>query len=374
VAAGGGGTIAVAGYTLGSLARPNQGDFDAWVAKLKADGTFSWKRQLGSAAYDVSSGVALDGSGNTVIGGWTLGSLARPNQGEFDAWAAKYDPEGHLVWKRQFGTSLSDGVGAEATDGSNNVILAGSTNGALRGPNRGDYDAWVAKLDPDGHVLWLRQLGTAKYDVAEGAATDGDGNIVIAGWTAGALGGPNQGGLYDAWVAKYDAAGHLKWKRQLGTPETDVAEGVAADGNGNVVVAGHTQGSLAGPNQGDEDAWVAMYDAGGRLLWKRQLGTAGEDQARTVAADNGGGALIAGHTASSLGGHNQGALDAWVAKFDANGHLQWKRQLGTVLDDAAQGVTADASGDVVIAGETAGDLCGAPRGGGDAFIAKYRAD
>lgn len=46
---------------------------------------------------------------------------------------------------------------------------------------------------------------------------------------------------------------------------------------------------------------------------------------------------FAGYTHGSLREPNQGEFDAWVAKFDAHGRLQWKRQLETVFDDAAQG-------------------------------------
>jgi hypothetical protein len=60
--------------------------------------------------------------------------------------------------------------------------------------------------------LWVRQLGTKDYDVASGVATDAAGNVYLTGNTEGSLGGPNRGEA-DAWVAKYDAAGHALWVR-----------------------------------------------------------------------------------------------------------------------------------------------------------------
>jgi hypothetical protein len=60
-------------------------------------------------------------------------------------------------------------------------------------------------------------------------------------------------------VAKYDATGHARWKRQLGTADNDAAFGVATDGDGNVYLTGGTSGSLGGPNRGSFDAWVAKY-------------------------------------------------------------------------------------------------------------------
>jgi hypothetical protein len=51
---------------------------------------------------------------------------------------------GVLRWKRQLGTSRSDGANGVAADGDN-VYIGGSTFGSLGGPNRGNDDAWVAK-------------------------------------------------------------------------------------------------------------------------------------------------------------------------------------------------------------------------------------
>ena len=65
-----------------------------------------------------------------------------------------------------------------------------------------------------GRVLWKRQFGTETWDEASGVATDAAGNVYLAGTTDGSLGGVNGGGA-DAWVAKYDTAGHVLWKRQF---------------------------------------------------------------------------------------------------------------------------------------------------------------
>jgi Beta-propeller repeat len=167
------------------------------------------------------------------------------------------------LWVRQLGTAVFDGALGVATDVAGNVYLTGDTHGSLGGANRGPSDAWVAKYDAAGNQLWVRQLGTASYDAASGVATDGDGNVYLTGRTYGSLGGANRGGS-DAWVAKYDAAGHQLWVRQLGTADytddgIDDAFGVATDGEGNLYLTGWTLGSLGGANRGGSDAWVAKY-------------------------------------------------------------------------------------------------------------------
>jgi hypothetical protein len=145
-------------------------------------------------------------------------------------------------------------------------------------------------------------------------ATDDKGDVYIAGETPGSFGGANQGGG-DTWIAKYSEAGILLWNRQLGTPADDRAAGVATDDKGGIYMAGYTAGSLGGPNEGGYDAWIAKYSASGALLWKRQFGTLRYDDAAGVAADKKGGLYVAGSTFGSLGGPNKGGYDAFVAKY-----------------------------------------------------------
>src|SRR5439155_701956 len=133
--------------------------------------------------------------------------------------------------------------------------VAGTTDSGLGGASAGDYDAFVAKYDPAGNALWIRQFGTSGDDGPCGVAVDAAGNVYVAGFTSGNLGGASAGD-YDAFVAKYDAAGSAFWTRQFGTSDYDDAHGVAVDAAGNVYVAGSTSGSLGGASAGYDDAFV----------------------------------------------------------------------------------------------------------------------
>ena len=154
---------------------------------------------------------------------------------------------------------MEDDLGrAVAADVDGNVVVSGYTSGSLGGPNRGSNDAFVAKYSAAGDRLWRRQPGTTEPEWSTGVATDADGNVVITGFTYGSLGGANQG-LNDAFIVKYSAAGDRLWKRQLGTAEYDWSNGVATDGEGNIVIGGWTNGALGGRNRGDDDAFVAKF-------------------------------------------------------------------------------------------------------------------
>jgi hypothetical protein len=329
----------------------------------------AWTRQLGTVGSDQSRGVSADSLGNVFISGQTTGSLSGSNAGLEDSFVSKYDAAGNLLWTQQFGTSNSDIAYGVVADGVGNAYVTGFTYGSLGGPSTGGADAYVRKYDTSGNLLWTRQLGTSSVDSSVGVSADGLGNVYISGNTEGSLGGPNAGGR-DAFVTKYDAAGVLKWTRQLGTSADDLSFGVSADHLGNVFISGYTDGSLGGPKAGGADAFVSKYDSAGALVWSRQLGTSNYDVSYGASADNLGNVYITGYTAGSLDRPNAGVDDAFLSKYDGGGNLLWTRQLGTTILDDSNGVAADSHGNVYISGYNAGSL------GPDAafsypFISKY---
>jgi hypothetical protein len=277
-----------------------------------------------------------------------------------------------LDWARQHGTNEFDMSRGVSADSLGNVYVSGETNGTLGGASAGDKDAFLAKYDAAGTLQWTEQLGTAGIDASWGVSADSLGNVYISGETNGNLGGPSAGDK-DAFLAKYDATGALQWTEQLGTAGHDTSWGVSADSLGNIYLTGYTLGSLGGPNAGKSDAFLAKYDAAGTLQWTESLGTAGIDAGYHVSANSLGDVYISGWTYGSLGGPRAGKSDAFLAKFNAAGALQWTEQLGTGDYDVSSGVSADAFGNVYISGWTTGSLGGPNAGKSDAFLAKYDA-
>ncbi len=89
----------------------------------------------------------------------------------------------------------------------------------------------------------------------------------MGGWTGGELGGPYVGVSGDAWLARFNFAGSLLWTQQFGTAESDATRAVAPDGSGGAFVGGVTLGSLGGPSTGDSDIWLARHDGDGTMLY-----------------------------------------------------------------------------------------------------------
>ncbi len=370
IAVDGSGNAYVTGWTNGALGGPNAGGSDYYLAKYDQSGTRLWLRQAGTSAADIAISLAVDGSGNAFVTGFTEGNLGGPNSGLSDAFLAKYDPSGTLLWTRQTGTAAEDWSTGIGLDQAGNAYLTGYTGGSLGGPNAGLDDAFLAKYDAEGNQVWIRQLGTSAAEDGNSVAVDTAGSAYLIGWTSGGLAGPNAG-LVDAFMARYDSSGTLLWTRQIGTTGKDYGYSVALDNAGNPYFSGYTDGSLFGTTNGNIDVFLAKYDATGTALWTRQIGTAAPDFGYGLATDSAGNPYICGATQGSLGGATAGGLDAFLAKYSTSGNQLWARHMGTPEAEQWNGIAVDASGGVFVTGNTGGSLAGAKAGKNDIFLAKY---
>jgi hypothetical protein len=329
-----------------------------------------WARQLGTVDYDYAEGLAADGRGGVYVAGGTWADLFGDHFGGWgDAFVARFGPNGDLIWGHQFGTDGWEEVTAAASDSAGGVFLAGGSEGTIGDHSYGEVDAYLARMDGDGAMLWIGQFGTSSTDHSSGVAPDGSGGALVCGVTFGALGGPNAGSQ-DGFVARFDAAGTRLWAEQFGSDQWDYATAVAGDGAGGAFVAGITPGSLGGPNAGKEDALLARIDASGAALWFAQLGSTELDWALAVACDDAGGAYIAGLTMGDLGGLYLGGSDAFLARFDGDGKAMWVRKLGVAQGSAAYALTPDGAGGVLMGG-AAGNMGGPYEGSGDGFVVRY---
>ncbi|MDO8532671.1 MAG: SBBP repeat-containing protein [Dehalococcoidia bacterium] len=164
-------------------------------------------------------------------------------------------------------------------------------------------------------VTWTSQFGTNQSDLAQGLAVDGTGNVFVVGFTEGTFFGQTSAGQFDAFVRKYDPAGAAVWTRQLGSSDVDFAQAVTVDAVGGVYVLGYTLGILPGQTrQGDADGFIREYDTDGFLVMTSQFGMVSADGAIGVAAPAGGTiAYVAGYTSGILPGQTPaGSTDAFV--------------------------------------------------------------
>lgn len=338
-----------------------------------------WVRQFGSNSGEFADSVSVDSNGNIYVVGRTFGDMnGYVNAGSEDSYIVKYSSNGIHLWTRQFGTGQQDSSydSAVASDGS--IYLVGMTEGDLGGSGKiGNFDAFVTKYSLEGVAQWTHQFGTESYDSAKSVAVDYDGNIYVAGFTQGNLDTNINKGSYDVFLVKYNSDGIGLWLLQFGTSYSDIVMDMAVDSSGSIYVVGMTEGDLDGNgNLGNNDAFVAKYSQDGIMLWIKQFGTTTHDWAHGVTIDSNGNVYVVGHTGDDLAGNgNIGKDDAFLLKYDSEGSKQWTRQFGTTSNEYAKSVAIDTRDNVFVVGFTGGDLDGYDAlGEYDPFIVKYTID
>jgi hypothetical protein len=125
---------------------------------------------LGGSGGDFGSGVAVDGSGNAYVVGFTEsldfpitpGAFQTTLDGSNDIFVTKFNPAGSaLVYSTYLGGSeVNDGLGI-AVDNAGDAYVTGltyssdfpTTPGAFQTTYAGDQDGFITKLSPSGSAL-----------------------------------------------------------------------------------------------------------------------------------------------------------------------------------------------------------------------------
>ena len=330
-----------------------------------------------------------------------------------------------VVYAGYIGGDGIDGGTDVAVDSEGNAYVTGFTTSShtsfpvAAGPDttfNADQDAFVAKVNAAGTALiYAGYIGGSQAETGNGIAVDADGNAYVTGSTASTAAsfpvvmGPDltyNGGEADAFVAKVDATGtSLIYAGYIGGSESDTANGIDVDAEGNAYVAGHTSSPadsfpvLTGPDltyNGEGDAFVSKVNpAGTALVYSGYIGGAGFEIGRAIALDSDGNAYVAGDTGSNeetfspTAGpdltFNGGGQDAFIAKVESSGAaLEYAGYIGGAGLDYGRGVAVDSAGRAYITGDTNSGEDSFPvavgpdltfnGGGRDAFIASVTPD
>ena len=282
--------IYVAGYTDKKFhGNNNSGRFDIFLVKYNSSGARQWTKQLGTSNNEYASAVATDSSDNIYVTGMTWGGLDGSTKPSYcksktntvkafkectDTFLVKYNSSGTKQWVKQLeGSSKSfDNSQGLAVDSSDNIYVAGFTNGGLDGnTSSGKHDILLVKYNSGGSKQWLQQFGSSKNDFGLGVNVDSKGNIYLTGYTEGGLDGKTNSGERDIFLVKYNSSGTKQWTQQLGTPTFEEANGVAVDSSDNIYVTGWTRGKLDTYSGGD-DTILVKYNSSGTKQWTRQFG------------------------------------------------------------------------------------------------------
>jgi hypothetical protein len=242
--------------------------------------------------------------------------------------------------------------------------------------------------------LWSQRFGGAGLDEGNSVVVDGSGNIFVTGRFAGTinLGGSDllSAGNDDIFLAKYNSSGVHQWSQRFGSVLADFGASVAVDGAGSVYMTGYFRGNayLGGGDllsAGENDIFLAKYNASGVHQWSKRFGGASFDEAYSLAVDAAGNVFLTGGFTGTVdfGGGNLisgGGADIVLARYNSNGVHQWSQRFGSAaaLPDLGWSVALDGSGNVFATGYFQGtvDFGGGnlvSAGSTDIYLAKYNA-
>jgi hypothetical protein len=244
------GTASFGGLTLTAAdTDPNADWQDVFVVKYDVEGAALWARRAGTGVFnDFAEGIAVSPFGDVYVAGYFTGVA---------------------TW-----------------DGGDNPDVTLTT--------RNDFDAFLARYDTDGNLAWVAQAGGNGQDTGRGVAVTNSGDVYFAGGfyetaTFGTNTTLTSAGSDDAFLAKYDANGSLLWAQRGGGTDGDGAWNVATDLGGNAFVVGTFRGvalfgALPLQSRGFSDLFAVKYNPGGTVAWVQQIGAGGFDYGRGVAS------------------------------------------------------------------------------------------
>jgi hypothetical protein len=378
IAVDSGGNAYLTGMTGGGLPVVNGfqpsagGQNDGFVMKLNSNGTaILYSSYLGGTGDDRGVGIAVDGVGNAFVTGSTSstnfptanalqptlggGGPDNPNNYKGDVFVAKIDTtatgSASLVYSTYLGGNDEDAPKGIAIDAAGNAFVFGYT-ASTDFPTTvsafqpsfagGDYDAFVAKLNPTGAALVYSTFlgGTSRDNDANGGggiAVDAVGNAFVTGQTVSDdfptknAWQPRKTAFAEGFVSKVNFDGSdLVYSTFL--PGVGYAAGVGVDQAGSAYIAGITSGGFPTVNpvqtnfaggSGYDVCLLKLDPDGQSASYATYLGGSGNDACAGVAVGADGSAYVVGYTSSTnwptqnamQPGFGGGALDAFVVRI-----------------------------------------------------------
>lgn len=288
------GTIQVA--AAGAVNSPVTIPVSVNVSAVPPTTPWEGKWASGAATAEVVASAPAQGNGTLLVGTFsgsvTAGGQMLTSSGNEDFFVVKLDANRQAVWVKQFGGTDSEEIYSCQQHPAGGWVISGYfkstfSMGSQSLTAAGNRDAFLARLDENGNVLWAKRGGGTGIDYGSFALVDGTGNCFLVGkfttsanFTGGSTTLTANGTRFDLFVTKYSANGEFVWAKSCGGSQYDDVYCAAADANGNVYIGGIFELQAAyGPftltvqgNTASWDGFAAKFNAGGTVVWAKRFG------------------------------------------------------------------------------------------------------
>lgn len=330
--------------------------------------------------------TAVDVLGNIIICGYFKGSIDLQTDTTIaqtyssagaleDAFLAKYDSTGNLIWSFSLGSNNgNERIQAITLDPQNNIYVGGYYGGNFDAdPDTSTHlliqnntiwfnisDAFLAKYSPNGKLIWAFSLSSQYNDYINDIDYSVQGKIVIAGFYEDSLDfDPGPGiapllvgvsGYGDGFFASYDTSGNFNWVKRLGSATvTENLKFLETDTTGAIIIGGTFTSTLdfdpspsAGYTLDPEIAlryFLAKYNSTGNFVWARKLySLSGNDKLFGLSVDANNNIYTIGEFTDTVDFNlsnsvvfnltTAGDFDGFMAKYATNAGFVWAKRIG----------------------------------------------
>jgi len=358
-----------------------------------------WVNSMEGSSYDACKAIALDDAGNVYATGYfsaTVDFDAGPGVFNLtsvnaeDAYMAKYDPTGKLVWAKSIGDFRYQAGNAITVDANDNIYVTGIFFGTTDfdpGPavfnliSAGNEDIFVSKFDNNGNFTWAKRFGGPTNDFCNAIKLDAGGNIYFNGYFENTADFDPGTGVFDLvsaggtdiFVCKLSNNGNLLWAKRIGGPSSDAAYDIDLDAQNNVYSTGFYWATADfDPGPGTYNLTSAALGNGYLLKlttngdFIRVADLAGDSRVRCISLklDNSGSLCLAGHfdgDADFDPGSGTAMLhsvidddDIFIGKYDLDFNLQWIKQIEGPSFQKVFDIDVDAADNIYTTGHYSG--------------------
>ncbi len=305
---------------------------DICVSRMNDKGEMAWRLMLGGAKVEDGKAIIRTADGNLMVLGSTKSYAKNYDR---DLYVAKISPQGNVIWEESFGGDRDEFAGGIAETDDGGAIVVGDTTSY----GKGYKDIYIAKLNKDGKLDSSFIVGGKKEDSAHALTRTKDGNMVLVGYRES-----GRAGNTDFFIMKIDQNGKKIWSQTYGGDRSDELNGVAATEDGGIVATGSTYSY----NSENTDLSVMKLNAEGTMLWHKIYGFKYYEYGNDVTTTADGGVMVAGGT-NTLG---KGDHSAYLIALNDTGEVVWSHVYGNRGKDGVNAITRLSDGNMIAVGES----------------------
>ncbi|MEO6190948.1 MAG: SBBP repeat-containing protein [Saprospiraceae bacterium] len=350
---------------------------------------------FGGISVDQGFSILSDSKNDVILGGyfrnevnfnfpvstWTLKS-----KGSEDIFINKYTPDGILIWAVGMGGIGPDRCTSSAVDSKDNIYITGafrdtvdfnSGDANFRKVSAGSNDVFIAKLNSEGNLVWVKQIKGKLDDTGKSITVDSDGNVFLTGVFQSSIefeGSPQFNMTtvrnYDVFIAKLDADGNFIWAKQIGGTGDDIANTITVDPSNQIIVMGTYNSDIdfdPGVNVFKllqtgvyPNMFVLKLNGNGEFVWAKQIASENIVIPYTAKTDPLGNIYSIGTFRSKVDFDPDANIfnltspgvsgDAFILKLNKDGNLVWAKQIGGRLNEIGLGLTLDSDNNIYTTG------------------------